>query len=239
MQVVLLRVGIDSACGGTQGPLFSDGGFEYIPIPDQFRGSGVDKRTYGNTMGRRRRLLDYFPVSRQDNLADKSIHFDPEFETFTYGDPSALKSGLRHLTPGDFLVFYAGLKPDRARAEAALYIIGYFIVAKAGRASDFSKSELRRDFGRNFHVMHRGVFRDQKKRLVLVKGGQGSRLLNRAFRISSVGKDRAGRSIKVLSRRMRRVFGDFGGHVAIQRSPPRWISEEYVPDSLRFLKRLR
>jgi len=239
MQVVLLRIGVDSASGGTQGPLFSDGGFEYVPVPDRFRGAGVDKRTYGNTMGRRGRLMDYFPESRQDKIADMRIHFDPEFDTFTYGDPTSLKSRLRHLARGDFLVFYAGLKPDGPGAEAALYIIGYFIVAKAGRASDFSKSELRRDFGHNFHVMHRRVFRDQKNRLVLVKGGHGSRLLNKAFRISSVGKDCAGRPIKVLSPRMRRIFGDFGGHVAIQRSPPRWISEEYVPDSVRFVKRLR
>ena len=52
MQVVLLRVGIDTGSGGIHGPLFSDGSFEYIPIPDSFRGKGVDKRTYGNTRGR-------------------------------------------------------------------------------------------------------------------------------------------------------------------------------------------
>ena len=42
MQVVLLRVGIDTGSGGILGPLFSDGLFEYIPIPDS---KGLDKRT--------------------------------------------------------------------------------------------------------------------------------------------------------------------------------------------------
>ena len=42
MQVVLLRVGIDTGSGGILGPLFSDGSFEYIPIPDCFAGRGVD-----------------------------------------------------------------------------------------------------------------------------------------------------------------------------------------------------
>ena len=31
MKTVLIRVGIDSGCGGIQGPLFQDGTFEYIP----------------------------------------------------------------------------------------------------------------------------------------------------------------------------------------------------------------
>ena len=42
MQVVLLRVGINTGCGGINGALFKDGSFEYIPIPD---GGGVDDRT--------------------------------------------------------------------------------------------------------------------------------------------------------------------------------------------------
>jgi hypothetical protein len=31
MQIILLRVGIDTGSGGIHGPLFSDGSFEYIP----------------------------------------------------------------------------------------------------------------------------------------------------------------------------------------------------------------
>ena len=51
MQVVLLRVGIDTGSGSALGPLFKDGSFEYVPIPDRFNGCGVDERTYGNTPG--------------------------------------------------------------------------------------------------------------------------------------------------------------------------------------------
>ena len=29
-QVSLLRVGVDSGCGGTQGPLFDDGSFDFV-----------------------------------------------------------------------------------------------------------------------------------------------------------------------------------------------------------------
>jgi hypothetical protein len=78
----------------------------------------------------------------------------------------------------------------------------------------------------------------QKDDLVLVKGGPGSRLFRMAHRISGEGKDRAGRPIKVLSPAMREVFGDFGGHVSIQRSPPRWVEPRFVEKAIRYLKGL-
>src|ERR1700733_13374697 len=46
MNVALLRVGVDSGCGGIQGPVFATGDFEFIPIPDDRM---LDIRTYGNT----------------------------------------------------------------------------------------------------------------------------------------------------------------------------------------------
>ena len=49
MKMVLLRVGIDSGCGGIQGPLFANGSFELVPIPDTHC---VGAATYGNTRDR-------------------------------------------------------------------------------------------------------------------------------------------------------------------------------------------
>ena len=43
-------------------------------------------------------------------MAEQHVHVDPEWETFTYGDPTTPKRSLRHLKPGDFLVFYCGLQ---------------------------------------------------------------------------------------------------------------------------------
>src|SRR5947209_9645852 len=84
-QVVLLRVGIDSGCGGIQGPLFKDGSFDFVCIPDRKR---VSVHTYGNSRGKDgMRLVEYFPESRRIEMAAQHIHVDPEFETFTYGDP--------------------------------------------------------------------------------------------------------------------------------------------------------
>lgn len=241
MQVVLLRVGVDTGSGGIHGPLFKDGSFEYVPISDEFNGRGVSNQTYGNTKGEhsKRPLLYYFPERLQQKRQDTPIHYDPEFETFTYGDPTAPKRGLRKLEKGDLLVFYAGLEGWDFRCDSALYTIAYLEVEKAGLAAEFGKRELQRDFGRNFHVRHKPVFANQKDRLVLVKGSKRSRLLKKAKRISVLGSDKNGRPIHVLSPQMRKVFGDFDGHISIQRSPPRWVDERFVAKASAFVTSLR
>ncbi|MCH7699699.1 MAG: hypothetical protein IH865_12235 [Chloroflexi bacterium] len=237
MKVALLRVGIDSGSGGCQGPLLPDGSFEHVPIPDGF---GIDSRTYGNTVGRHGRLLkDYLSPSLGQRLEAQSMHVDPEFETFTYGDPTSPKAGLRHLEKGDVLVFYAGLEGWGFDSPPALYIIGYFKVLTAGRAADFRPAEIRALFSKNFHVLHRRVYRDQKANLVLVKGSSKSRLLKKAVQISETGRDRAGKPLKVLSRDMQRVFGDFGGKISIQRSPTRWVEPAFIGSAKEFVYNLR
>ncbi len=58
-----------------------------------------------------------------------SAHYDPEFETFTYGDPTKYKRGqLLRLMREDVLVFSAGLRPPDQRNGSRLYLIGYFTV---------------------------------------------------------------------------------------------------------------
>ena len=171
MKVALLRVGIDSGHGGIQGPLFADGSFDYVPIPDRLN---RDKRTYGNTRGKRGRLLiDYFPSGLRQRMIDQKIHMDPEFETFTYGDPSYPKSGLRLLDVGDLLIFYCGLEGWDCDVPPALYILGYFEVAAAGLVDEFSPSDLKRLFGANFHVRNDSVWREQLGKLVSGEGRLG------------------------------------------------------------------
>jgi len=236
MNVVLLRIGIDTGSGGIHGPLFANRTFEYLPIPD---GHDIDERTYGTTAGRHgRNLIEYFPPSMRNRMSDQPMHIDPEFESFTYGDPTTPKAGLRHLQPGDLLVFYCGLEGWGFQSAPALYLMGFFEVERAGRATEFTKSELDLLFSRNFHVRHRRVFNRQKESLVLVKGTTNSRLLDKAVQISVYGKDEAGKPLKILSPAMRKVFGDFGGKVSIQRSPPRWVAPAFTAQSADFVRSL-
>jgi len=236
MKMVLLRVGIDSGSGGMQGPLFADGSFEFICIPDKKR---IDPRTYGNTMGAKGvPHAYYFPKQRQAEMASQSIHVDPEFVTFTYGDPTSPKAGLRKLAMGDMLVFYAGLEGFDFPSPPALYLVGYFEVTASGRATDFTHEILQQDFGCNFHVRHPSIFARQKADLVLVKGGSGSRLLKKAHCISVTDMDRSGNPLKVLSPSMQKVLGNFGGKISIQRSPPRWVDPDFVAAAAIFIRSL-
>lgn len=157
-RAVLLRVGIDSGSGGIQGPLFKDGSFEYICIPDK---KGVSVHTYGSLLGRNGSPHSaYFPMRKREEIAKRHVHLDPEFDTFTYGDPTTPKRSLRTLEKGDCLIFYAGLQgwDDETgwtqTVAPALYIIGYFVVEMAGMAEDFSKATLQVEFGENFHVRY-------------------------------------------------------------------------------------
>ncbi len=241
-KVVLLRVGVDAGSGGIQGPLFKDGSFEFICIPDR---KGVSKHTYGNCVGKRGiPHADFFPERSRTRIAAQHVHLDPEFETFTYGDPTVPKRSLRTLEPGDYLVFYCGLQEWDSKAgwnvenRPALYVVGFFEVSLAGMATKFPKKTLHAEFGNNFHVRYPSVFKVQREQLVLVKGGPGSRLLKKACKVSVDGLDRSGKPLKVLSRNMQKVFGEFGGHTSIQRSPPRWVEPKFVDKAIEFVREL-
>jgi hypothetical protein len=91
-------------------------------------------------------------------------------------------------------------------------------------------------FQNNFHVMHGDVFEDLKDRLVLVKGTANSRFLKKAVKISSVG---TGRALHRLSQEMQAVFGGFTGNTSIQRSPPRWVAQEFTQRAAQFISALR
>jgi hypothetical protein len=233
----MLRIGVDSGSGRIQGPLFRDGSFEYIPIPDGFE---IDERTYGNTTSlKQRKFVEYFPESRRVAMANRSIHFDPEFATFTYGDPTPPKAGLRHLEKGDMLIFYCGLEGWDYKSEPALYLMGYFEVLAAGKPDDFGDEETHKLFGSNFHVRHQSVFERQRPELVLIKGSQRSRLLKKAVCISVMGRNCKGQALKVLSPEMQKIFGTFNGRLSFQRSPTRWVDPACVTRAAEFMRALR
>ncbi len=125
-----------------------------------------------------------------------------------------------------------------AHDRAALYIAGYFEVARAGLATAFSAVELRELFAGNAHLRDASSFAEQHTRLVLVKGGPGSRLLRRAHLISAKGSNQAGRPLKVLSAEMQAVFGDFEGRISIERSPPRWVAPSLAESAAHYVRSL-
>jgi hypothetical protein len=110
------------------------------------------------------------------------------------------------LAAGDLLVFYAGLRGYGCDLPPGLYLIGYFEIAFAGLARDLTEEQIRACTD-NFHVRHESVFLDQRDRLVLVKGGSGSRLLTKAVKISVMGRDRAGKPLKYFLPKCSKFLG--------------------------------
>ena len=191
MKIAIVRVGVDagSGSGGIQGPLFRDGSFEFIPIPENPYADVIPKYTYGNLMGRHRKpMAHYFPQRRQVKMADCGVHCDPDWNSITYGDwTGGPKSGLKDLEKGDILIFSCGLQGWDFSSKPGIYLAGYFRVQVAGTLSELSQQFTQRDlkelFGGNAHVQGQSLSRLKQEwgdQLILVKGTRRSRLLKRA-----------------------------------------------------------
>jgi hypothetical protein len=240
IKIVLLRVGIDTGCGGIHSPLLNkDGKFEFLPIPDKW--FNVETRTYGNTKGRWGRFLEeYFPERRQAKAHRQAMHVDPEFKTYTYGDPTAPKRGLTKLQPGDLLVFYAGLEGWGFDCAPALYLVGCFRVKLAWVARDFSNENLRREFSKNFHVRHKKILKKDKKCLMLIKGdSKGSRLFRKAYLLGKRVRRKNGSYWQMITPEMEKVFGKFGGIGSLQRSTPCWVEDRLLANAEKFVEGLK
>lgn len=251
-KAALLRVGIDKGCGGILSPLFDDGTFELIWIPEYYNQKNkkgiVEKRTYATTRGMQGKfLIDYFPEgSNREKHRDCPIHVDPEFKTFTYGDPHKAKGTLMEMEAGSYLIFYAGLQPVDKTNEDGLYLIGYFEIEETKRVTSIKEAdEVKKKFKNNFHVMQEAIFkRDVTKPenggLKLVKGNKNSRLLKYAVKISVKKKYKTIKTpTDLLDPKLYKIFGDFNGKVSLRRNPTRWIDEKYVEKAIEFVKGLR
>ncbi|MFB6126739.1 MAG: hypothetical protein ABEJ79_05515 [Halolamina sp.] len=117
-RALAINVAANTSLPGFRGPVYPDGSFEYVPIPE--REPVPDGATDGPWRGQRDRVPTYadldlsFPVPAA--VADRDVHLDPAFAgvhdapTTTYGDEHGVKAGpISSLDPGDHLLFYATL----------------------------------------------------------------------------------------------------------------------------------
>lgn len=217
MNILFLRVGIDRGCGGTLSPRFSNGTFEFVPIPE-----------FSEVLPGRGVTYDSLPGRHGDSLAKYSgsnglTHYDPEFSTYTYGEPSEPKrSQLLRLRRGDYLVFYAGFQGDGI-ARGTCFIIGYFHVEKVHAVpleEDWPPLSLK-------HLHHNAHFRRRHREdsLVIVEGSrQESRLFNVAKQLS----DERQRVLYPVEK----IIG-FGG--SVKRAIGRWVPNANAEKSLAWL----
>lgn len=186
MKALLLRVGIDKGYGALS-PVFSDMTYEYIPIylRNKKEIEQNEKRTYSTLKGSRNKYLSEYLQSKH---RDKIVHLDPEFDTFTYGDPSIIKrAALLKLEKKDLLIFYLGGKKqiNKSLSEIGCFLFGFFeidFVVNWNETSEKEKKEIEKKFRNNAHI----ISSKSKNNLVMVKGNSNSKLLKNCIQISQI-----------------------------------------------------
>ena len=127
-RIFLANVGANASHRFT-GPIFEDGTFEFIPIPEtpNIRGNhAVRYRDLKSFYHREEDLTRYVPK----RYWDLATHSDPEFETFTYGDnceTAPRAASLKGLERGDNLFFIVRLErwnDAGPTSEYGFYLIG-------------------------------------------------------------------------------------------------------------------
>lgn len=223
----MIRIGIDLGTSAALGPIFPDGSFEYVPIPE-WSPKSKESRTYRNTAGH---LGKPYSVYLPRRLWNQRLHHDPDFEKCTYGESSVKRVYLRRMEKGDIIAFYAGLRPFGVRdGKEGLYLVGYLVVERVLDFDSMSREEVRRAV--RLHSCNAHVLAHDLRGLVVLVGSR-CRILDRAVLISRVGRDRRGAPNFKVSREMEQLLGISG---SIQRSvPPKFITN---PRGVRNLERL-
>jgi hypothetical protein len=189
LRAVAINVAANSTLPGLRGPIYPDGTFEYVPIPEREpTREDAAVPTYADLDLR----LDLPP-----DLLDRAVHLDPAFsgvhgsETYVYGDEHGVKAGpISRLGPGDRLYFYATLSPHDGADEArswipprwGAYLVGYFVVDRVVTGEEYRDlpAAERARFAENAHCK-RATFDAE----VLVLGDDDSRLLDVAVPLST------------------------------------------------------
>lgn len=196
MRSIAINVAANTNEPGFRGPIYPDGGFAYVPIPEP-KPTGEPVPTYADLAD-----ADFggpgLPFEIGDETRERPVHLDPEFadypecERYTYGDEHGIKAGpLSGLSAGDYLFFYATLATADSAASAdwiapewGAYLVGHFRLARdpvTGGAYPDLPPEERAAFANNAHVKRA----ENDARVLLLGDPERSRLYDRAVPLSA------------------------------------------------------
>jgi len=164
-EFVIVNVGANTSHAGLISPLWGDGTFCFMPIPEDGPSTDPSRDLFPgcpNLPTFSEFIKPHIAFCVQKKYLTKKVHDDPEFETFTYGDnpegvARAKAANLKnHLSQGDLLFFFAGLtSTNKAKTigNYRFYFIGFFeisaILRKVSKMP--SKDELML-FNQNAHI---------------------------------------------------------------------------------------
>ncbi len=134
MNGLLVRVGIDSTDGKWNAPVrTATGEFAYVTITDTKPLRNGMARFYDEFSPAVASFGEHLPKE----LLGTPTHLDPDFDQLTYGDQGQRgKRITEHLTKGDFLAFFAALRPiDTAPRPLVYALIGLYVIDEIVAAS--------------------------------------------------------------------------------------------------------
>src|SRR6266849_3731032 len=138
MKALLVRIGVDQAYGRWNAPIDADGRFVYVPIPEKPSTSfhvGLERR-YAEVLPPLQRFCEehrrdlHRDLRFPQDLLERAMHLDPDFEYLTYGDVGGRRgAGMVNMHEGDLLVFYGGMRPiHRCRHKLIYALMGLYVV---------------------------------------------------------------------------------------------------------------
>ncbi len=189
-RIFLANVGVN-ASHRFASPLFDDGTFEFITIPEtpaDIQGEHIvryrDLKSFRNT---KNHLTKYIP----ERLWDVPTHHDPEFVTLTYGDNcgwSPRAAALKSIVPGDFLFFIARLERWRdgsPTGEFGFYLIGFLEVEEIfANVTERPDETAMARIGRNAHVRRGQTDEQYWDGFWVFTGSQNSRRFEKAVPVT-------------------------------------------------------
>ena len=174
------------------GPILEDGTFEFIPINEKshIKGDHILKYCDIKCYNSNDSITKFFSKDRIDELSKFTVHYDPEFETYTYGDGINKKNirsiNLCNIEKGDYLFFITNLYKFREGyyldKSNGFYFIGYFEVEKIYKTED--------DIKVNSHLIKNNAHYRQWldgqvniEEFLIIKGSQNSKRFKYPFKV--------------------------------------------------------
>ncbi|PSQ31979.1 hypothetical protein BRD16_00375 [Halobacteriales archaeon SW_6_65_46] len=187
-RAVAVNVGANTNQPGLRAPIYADGTFDFLPIPET-EPTREPVPTYGA-------LASGLRMTIPDEIRDTPVHLDPEFASYpecerhTYGDPHGVKARpLADLSAGDWALFYATLdtaaegedRPDWQPPSWGAYLVGGLRLSRDPVTDwDALAEPDRAVFANNAHCK-----RERMDAAVLLAGGERSGLFDRAVPLSA------------------------------------------------------
>ncbi len=159
-------------------PIYPDGTFRFVPIPDGDRQALKTIKTYKELF---HDDYSFIPEKKRD----WKQHNDPEFETFTFGDyPESPKQNLAKIKSGDLLFFLARLfkYDNKTFSVGNFYLVGFFQIETILKEVNKKPSESELGiYGKNAHIVEALEKPEWFDGFWVFKGSGNSKLFEKAI----------------------------------------------------------